>query len=94
MESDLHKANERLKEIRPDYQWDPSPFIDCDDRADAVRCIIDTRLSLADRTIILLYIDCHNYHELGRLLGFSHMTARKEVLRIKRRILDIYAGKE
>ena len=94
MESNLHKANERLKEIRPDYQWDPSPFIDCDDRADAVRCIIDTRLSLADRTIILLYIDCHNYHELGRLLGFSHMTARKEVLRIKRRILDIYAGRE
>lgn len=94
MESNLQKANERLKEIRPDYQWDPSPFIDCDDRADAVRCIIDTRLSLADRTIILLYIDCHNYHELGRLLGFSHMTARKEVLRIKRRILDIYAGKE
>jgi DNA-directed RNA polymerase specialized sigma24 family protein len=94
MESNLHKANERLKEIRPDYQWDPSPFNDCDDRADAVRCIIDTRLSLADRTIILLYIDCHNYHQLGRLLGFSHMTARKEVLRIKRRILDIYAGKE
>ena len=94
MESNLHKANERLKEIRPDYQWDPSPFIDCNDRADAVRCIIDTRLSLADRTIILLYIDCHNYHELGRLLGFSHMTARKEVLRIKRRILDIYTGKE
>lgn len=94
MESNLHKANERLKEIRPDYQWDPSPFIDCDDRADAVRCIIDTRLSLADRTIILLYIDCRNYHELGRLLGFSHMTARKEVLRIKRRILDIYTGKE
>jgi len=94
MECNLHKASERLKEIRPDYAWDPSPFQeDADDRADAVRCIIDKRLSLADRTIILLYIDEPNYHNLGRLLGFSHMTARKEVLRIKRRILDIYHGK-
>ena len=92
MESNLHKASERLKEIRPDYAWDPSIFSECDARADAVRCIIDKRLSLADRTIILLYVDCHNYHELGRLLGFSHMTARKEVLRIKRRILQIYTG--
>lgn len=92
MESNLHKASERLKEIRPDYTWDPSIFTDADKRVDAVRCIIDTRLSTADRTIILLYIDCHNYHELGRLLGFSHMTARKEVLRIKRRILQIYTG--
>lgn len=93
MESNLHKASERLKDIRPDYTWDPSIFADGDPRADAARCIIDRHLSLADRTIILLYIDCNNYHELGRLLGFSHMTARKEVLRIKRRILDIYTGK-
>lgn len=93
MESNLQKASERLKEIRPDYTWDPSVFEDGDKRADAVRCIIDRRLSTSDRTIILLYIDCQNYHELGRLLGFSHMTARKEVLRIKRQILDIYTGK-
>lgn len=92
MECNLHKASERLKAIRPDQAWDPSIFTDEDPRVDAVRCIIDKRLSLADRTIILLYIDEPNYHELGRLLGFSHMTARQEVLRIKRRILDIYNG--
>ena len=94
METNLHKASERLRDIRPDYAWDPSIFTDDDPRVDALRCIIDKRLSLADRTIILLYVDCHNYHELGRLLGFSHMTARKEVLRIKQRILDIYQGKQ
>ena len=92
MESNLQKASERLREIRPDYDWDPSIFQDGDLRADAARCIINRRLSMADRTIILLYIDCQNYHELGRLLGFSHMTARKEVLRIKSRILSIYNG--
>lgn len=93
MEYNLVKASERLKEIRPDYAWDPSIFTEDDPRVDAVRCIIDTRLSTADRTIILLYIDCQSYRELGRLLGFSQMTAFKEVKRIKRRILDIYNGK-
>lgn len=93
MECNLTKASERLKEIRTDYAWDPSVFVDGDDRADAVRCIIETRLSTADRTIILLYIDCQSYRELGRLLGFSQMTAFKEVKRVKRRILDIYSGK-
>lgn len=93
MEYNLVKASERLKEIRPDYAWDPSIFTEDDPRVDAVRCIIDTRLSTADRTIILLYIDCQSYRELGRMLGFSQMTAFKEVKRIKRRILDIYNGK-
>ena len=93
IEANLHKASERLREIRPDYQWDPSIFTEDDPRADAVRCIINTRLSTADRTIILLYIDNPNYHELGRLLGFCHHTAKKEVQRIRRRILDIYTGK-
>ncbi|MBO7686784.1 MAG: hypothetical protein J6V72_10395 [Kiritimatiellae bacterium] len=94
MEYNLVKASERLKEIRPDYAWDPSIFTEDDPRVDAVRCIIDTRLSTADRTIILLYIDCQSYRELGRLLGFSQMTAFKEVKRIKRRILDIYNGQQ
>ncbi len=94
MEYNLVKASERLKEIRPDYAWDPSIFTEDDPRVDAVRCIIDTRLSTADRTIILLYIDCQSYRELGRLLGFSQMTAFKEVKRIKRRIIDIYNGQQ
>lgn len=92
--ADLQKVSEHLRAIRPDYAWDPSIFQeDADDRADAVRCIIDRRLSTVDRTIILLYIDCQSYRELGRLLGFSQTTAFKEVKRVRQRILDIYKGK-
>jgi len=93
MESNLAKASERLKAIRPDYAWDSSVFVEGDKRADAVRCIIDRRLSTVDKTIILLYIDCQSYRKLGRLLGFSQMTAFKEVKRVKRRILEIYNKK-
>ncbi|WP_406042718.1 helix-turn-helix domain-containing protein [Succinimonas sp.] len=91
--SDLHKAAARLQEIKPDYTWNGDVFTQGDLRADAVRCIIDRRLSTVDRTIILLYIDCQSYRELGRLLGFSQTTAFKEVKRVRQRILDIYKGK-
>lgn len=91
--SDLHKAAERLAQIRPDYKWDGDIFAAGDSRADAVRCIIDTRLNTVDRTIILLYIDCQSYRKLGQMLGFSQTTAFKEVKRVKRKILDIYTRK-
>lgn len=93
METDLHKAAEILSDIRPDYDWDGDIFVSGDARADALRCIINRRLSTVDRTIILLYTDCGSYRALGRLLGWSHTTARKEVIRVRKHILDIYKGK-
>ena len=55
-----------------------------------VKKIIDTKLSLADKTIILLYVDCQSYRKLGARLGVSHMTLRREVQRIKNIILKEY----
>ena len=52
--------------------------------------IIDQILSLADKTIILLYVDCQSYRKLGARLGVSHMTLRREVQRIKNIILKEY----
>ena len=49
--------------------------------------IIDTKLSQVDKTIILLYCDCLSYRKLGKKMNLSHMTIRREVLRIKKLIL-------
>jgi len=87
MSSNLHEASERLRQIRPDYAWDEDILAADDTRVDAVKCVIDRQLTTADRTIILLYIDCQSYRELGRLLGFSQTTAWKEVRRIRSFIL-------
>jgi hypothetical protein len=43
-----------------------------------------------DKTLILLYTDCQSYRKLGHRLGLSHMTCRKEVIRIKNIILKEY----
>ena len=87
------KTNEVIAEsrkIRQDYTYNPDIMNEEDERLTRVKKIIDTKLSLADKTIILLYVDCQSYRKLGKRLGVSHMTLRREVQRIKNIILKEY----
>ena len=79
-----------FRKIRQDYAYNPDIMIEEDERLTRVKKIIDTKLSLADKTIILLYVDCQSYRKLGARLGVSHMTIRREVQRIKSIILKEY----
>ena len=56
--------------------------------------IIETKLSQVDRTIILLYCDCLSYRKLGKKMRLSHMTIRRECMRIKKIILEEYERME
>lgn len=78
------------KEIKEDYAFDPDIMCDEDERARAVKWIIDNRLSQVDKTIFLIYTDCQSYRKLGKRMRLSHVTAGREVLRIKAIILDEY----
>jgi transcriptional regulator of aromatic amino acid metabolism len=55
-----------------------------------IKEIINNKLSIVDKTLILLYVDCQSYRKLGKRLGLSHMTCRKEIIRIKNIILKEY----
>ena len=79
-----------FRKIRQDYAYNPNIMNEEDERLTRVKKIIDTKLSLADKTIILLYVDCQSYRKLGARLGVSHMTIRREVQRIKNIILKEY----
>ena len=79
-----------FRKIRQDYTYNPDIMNEEDERLTRVKKIIDTKLSLADKTIILLYVDCQSYRKLGKRLGVSHMTLRREVQRIKNIILKEY----
>lgn len=79
-----------FRKIKQDYTYDPDIMCEDDTRVSRVKEIIDTKLSLADKTIILLYTDCQSYRKLGTRLGISHTTIRKEVQRIKDIILKEY----
>ena len=85
--------NEVVKEFRQikhDYAYDPDIMCMDDPRVSKVKEIIDTKLSQVDKTIILLYCDCLSYRKLGRKMKLSHMTIRREVIRIKKIILEEY----
>lgn len=81
---------QQYRSIRQDYRFNPSVMSEDDPRVAALKEIIETRLSTVDRTIILLYADCQSYRKLGKMLGLSHMTVRKECLRIRELILKEY----
>ena len=87
------KENEVVKEyrqIKEDYKFNPDIMCQDDPKVSRIKEIIDTKLSLADKTIIILYADCMSYRKLGARLGVSHMTIRREVQRIKDIILEEY----
>lgn len=94
MTTDNHTTEEGLvrtyKEIKADYAFDPDIFCQDDERARLAKWIIDNRLSAVDKTIFLLYADLQSYRKLGRRMRLSHVTAGKEVQRIKRIILEEY----
>lgn len=79
-----------FRKIKEDYVFNPDIMCEEDERFSRVKEIIEKKLSLADRTIILLYIDCMSYRKLGARLGVSHMTIRRDVQRIKKIILEEY----
>ena len=85
--------NEVVKEyrtIKEEYAYDPDILSKDDERVAKIKKIIDTKLSLVDKTIILLYVDCQSYRKLGEKMHLSHMTVRREIIRIKNIILKEY----
>lgn len=87
---ELNEVVKEFRQIKQEYAYNPSVFSTDDPKVARLKEIIDTKLSQVDKTIILLYCDCQSYRELGRKMNLSHMTVRKEVLRIRKIILDEY----
>lgn len=79
-----------FRDIKEDYVFDSDIMNMEDERVHRIKEIINTRLSLVDKTLILLYVDCQSFRKLGERLGLSHMTCRKEIIRIKNIILSEY----
>ena len=87
------KENEVVKEyrqIKEEYKFNPDIMCPDDPSVSRIKEIIDTKLSQVDKTIILLYADCLSYRKLGRKMRLSHMTVRRECMRIKKIILEEY----
>lgn len=86
----LHDAIAEYRKARQDYRFNPSILSEDDPKVARIKQIIERDLTQADRTIILLYAECGSFRKLGQMLGLSHMTSRREVMRIRKEILSRY----
>ena len=86
----LNEVVKEFRQIRQEYDFNPDIFTTDDPKVARLKDIINNRLSQVDRTILLLYVDCQSFRELGKKMNLSHMTARREFLRIKKIVLDEY----
>ena len=85
-----NKLVEDFRDIRQALAWHPDIMSAQAESVALLKEIIWTKLSQQDRNIILLYIQYLSYRELGRQLRISHTTIGKQVVRIKRIILEEY----
>ena len=85
-----NKVVKEFRQIRQEYAFNPDIMCQDDPKVSRLKEIIDTKLSQVDKTIILLYADCLSYRKLGHKMNLSHMTIRREVIRIKNIILNEY----
>ena len=82
----IEKQVRRYREILGDYEFRDDIMVR------RLKYIINRRLCQVDRTLLLLYADCGSYRKLGRRLGISHMTMRKEIMRIREKITEEYGN--
>lgn len=52
-------------------------------KASAATSVLFNKLSQADRTIFLLYVQERSLRKVGAILGVSHLTIRREIFRIR-----------
>ena len=84
----ISEVVKEYRAIKAEYAFDPSVMNPDEPRVARLKEIIDTKLSQADKTILLLYVDCQSYRKVGKKLNLSHMTIRREILRIRDIVLE------
>jgi len=86
----LNDVVKEFRQIKQEYAFNRDVFSLDDPKVARLKEIIETKLSQVDRTLLLLYVDCQSYRQLGKKINLSHMSVRKEILRIKQIVLNEY----
>ena len=78
------------REIAEDYTFDADIMNGEPEKVRITKYIVNHRLNQVDRTLILLYADCHSYRKLGERMHLSRTTIQTQICRIKAEILRLY----
>ena len=75
---DVSEIVAMYRAAKDDYRYRPDIMSEEDERVAKAKKAM-SMLPLVDRTIMVLYAELMSYRELGKVLGVSHVTARKAV---------------
>ena len=78
----------KLEELLEDYKPDNTIWSNEDERVNAIKNIIYTKLDEVDRRIIILYAELGSLRKLGKELGISASSAYLKIKQIKGNITD------
>lgn len=85
----MTQFNIDLKKINDEYKIDNDDiFIDLDWDYIKLIKIIESKLTKAERIIILMYAELQSVRKVGLVLGVSQSTAYAEIMRIKNKIKE------
>lgn len=87
---DLDELRELFRDACEEYADDDTVFSEEPPRVRVLKSIINKRLDPVDRNILLAYVKLESYRELGAYLDVSHSSARKIVLDIKRKVIEMF----
>lgn len=87
--------NETIKQLMCSYRdmledckFEPDIMCEKAQLVRKLKYIINKRLSVEDKTLILLYADYDSLRKLAGLLGVSHVTVKNRIAGIRRDILS------
>lgn len=89
-EKQAFNAERTIEDFRLFVTEDRGLFSDEDDRMQALRLIISSRLNEADRNILALYAELGSVRKLGEVLRVSKSSAAQQIQRIREEVLRFY----
>ena len=74
--------------LQEDYKLDTDIMTEDNPAMQRIKYVVNNELSMADKTLILLYAECMSYRKVAAMIGISHSTLRTEIKRIRKIIKE------
>lgn len=86
--NELRNIVANFKRIKEDYRPQDGVMAEDSPRIHALKGIIYRRLSVSDRTLLILYAETNSLRKVGALMGVSHQSVKNEIQRIRKEVLS------
>ena len=84
----MNEIVKKYRECKDDYAFDPDIFCKDSELIWKVKYILDHKLTPVEKSFVLFYAEAQSYRKMAEIINMSHMTVKREILRIRNIIKD------